>query len=256
MSVKYLLTITALFFYLGVRCQGKVTGIITDGKSEAIGFCHVFNQTLGIGKISDMNGRFEVIARKNDTLEFSYVGYKSLYLTVNSEHLVHYVKINLTQDSVLLPSITVYADREYKVPLRDINEPMFIPGASLVDPPPPVKPGDLHFGSTGADGVPVPAIGIEGPITYFSREAREKRKAERAYAETRATITYQKFIAQDTVRQQLCGLFDITTQEYDEILVRLNEQFPDIQRTYYTDEIWAWLLDHFGRMAPIVKDYR
>lgn len=233
----------------------SVIGAIIDDDSNPIGFCHVYNKTLGLGKVSDMNGRFEILARKSDTLKFSYVGYQTFEMEVNSIHLVNYLRVKLPEDSVLLPAITIYADPEYKVPVRENGEPIFIPGVSLVNPPPPVKPGDLRLGATGVGGVPIPSIGIEGPITYFSRDEREKRKAVEAYEETRETITYQKYIAQDTIRQKLCELYKINSEQYDKIIIRLHEQFPDIQKTYRPNEIWNWLLAHFDRTVPIIRDY-
>lgn len=249
--------IAILFFLTSLKVlgQGIVVGIVNNENAEAVGFCHVYNQTMGLGKISDMNGRFEITAKKNDTLKFSYVGYKPIQLKINSIHLVNYLKVTLPEDSILLPAITIYADSEFKVPVREIGTPVFIRGVSLENPPPPIKPGDFRFGATGVGGVPVPAIGIEGPITYFSKDEREKRKAVEAYAETRETITYQKYIAQDTIKEKLCNLYRITPSQYDKVIIRLHEHFPGIQSTHRPNEIWNWLLAHFDRTVPIIRDY-
>lgn len=233
-----------------------VTGRVQDEQEDAIGFCHVYNKTLEMGKVADMHGRFQVTVRKGDTLEFSYVGYQSLELVVRSVHMVNFLSITLPEDSILLPSITIYADPNYKVPLNIQGEPIFIEGVSIEGELQPVKPGTIGIGAQpGVGGVPVPGAVIYGPISYFSKEEREKRQAAEAYKETRETITYQMFIAQDSVRNKLCDLYELDSSQYDQVIRRLHRQFPGIQKTYRPEEIWNWLLSHFDRTVPVVKRY-
>lgn len=210
---------------------------------------------MGLGKVSDKNGKFAITAQKGDTLHFSYVGFKSLELPINSIHLVTFLKITLPEDSLVLPSITIYADPNYHVPLNMKGEPIIIPGFNDHKSENPIKPGSIRGGATGVGGVPLPGAVIYGPITYFSKDEREKRKAEEAYQETRETITYQKFIVQDSVRSKLCELYRLDSAQYDQVIVRLNRQFPGIQKQYNPIEIWNWLLMHFDRSAHIIRDY-
>lgn len=236
--------------------QNTLKGRVQDDTQSAIGFCHVFNKTLELGKVADMHGRFEVTVRKGDTVEFSYVGYQPLQLIIEPVHMVNFISVTLPEDSVLLPSITIYADPSYKVPLNIKGDPIFIEGVSIEGELKPIKPGTIGIGAQpGFGGVPVPGAVIYGPITYFSRDEREKRKAEEAIRETRETITYQKFIAQDSVRNKLCALYELENEEYDQVIRRLHRSFPGIQKTYRPEEIWNWLLTHFDRTVPIVKRY-
>lgn len=251
---KYLLFFSLFTLLLTTYGQHRVNGKIINENEEDIGFCHVFNQTLNSGKVADMQGRFELLARKNDTIRFSYVGYQSYQLVVSSVHLVNYLKITLTEDSLLLPSITIYADKYYKVPLNMTGEPIIIPGVSLINPPERIKPGDFRpGGGSGIGGIPLPGVTIEGPITYFSKDEQEKRQAVKAYQETQETITYQIYIAQDSVRKKLCKLYRINQDQYDEVLIRLHSYWPDIQKSYRPQEIWNWLLVHFDRTVPVVR---
>lgn len=247
----------SLFFVISltVYAQHQVKGNIINESGEDVGFCHVYNQTLGTGKVADMQGRFQVTARKDDTIRFSYVGYATLELVIESIHLANYIKITLPEDSIMLPSIRIYADKYYKVPLNIQGEPIFIPGVSIVDAGEPIEAGDIHPGTNpGVGGIPGGGLTIEGPITYFSKDEREKRKAQEAYEETQKTITYQKYIAQDTVREKLCELYKINDQQYDEIIVRLHQFWPDIQKSYRPTEIWNWLLVHFDRTVPVIRE--
>lgn len=249
----------AFLFFLCFAAQSQTTiqGIVLDTEEQPIGFAHIYNQTLDVGKVSDMTGRFQLMAFKGDTLKISYVGYETLYLRLDNIHLVNYLKIVLPKDSVLLPSITVYADKDYRIPLNIKGEPIFIPGVSIVNPDPqPYMPGGFSSGFSGVGGVPVPGFTIDGPISYFTKEYQEKRKAVEVYQETAKTITYQKYIAQDSIRQKLCRIYDLDSAQYAKVIIRLNETFPGIQAEKRPQEIWLWIITHFDRTVPIIKESR
>ncbi|MEK9614325.1 MAG: carboxypeptidase-like regulatory domain-containing protein [Flavobacteriaceae bacterium] len=46
---------------------------------------HVLNLTQVIGTITDLKGSFEIVAQANDTLYFSYLGYKPLKIAVTND---------------------------------------------------------------------------------------------------------------------------------------------------------------------------
>lgn len=235
--------------------QTIVQGSVKGPENEPIGFAHIYNQSLGLGKVSDMNGKFQLLANKGDTIKFSYVGYQILYVKIEPIHLANFMKVMLPKDSMLLPSIVIYADRNFRVPINFKGEPIFISGVSIPNmDTSPYQPGSLNYALTGVGGAPVPGVAISGPISYFTKEYQEKRKAEEVYQETAKTITYQKYIAQDTVRAKICELYDLDTAEYDKLIVRLNETFPGIQEQRRPQEIWLWLLTHFDRQVPIIKN--
>ena len=256
MKAGYLYLILSLSMLQGFT-QHTIRGTILNQEGRDVGFCHVYNKTLDVGKVADLQGRFELTARRNDTVEFSYVGYVPLEVVIDHVHLTNFMKITMTEDSILLPSIRIYADRYYKVPVEVNGPPIFLPGVTIVNPPDPIKAGDIRAGTDPMmdGGIPGGGFTLYGPITYFSRDEREKRKAEFAYKETRETITYQKYIAQDTVKAQLVEMYKLTEDQYDEVLVRLHQFWPGIQRSYRPREIWNWLLIHFDRTVPIVKQY-
>lgn len=235
--------------------QNQIQGMVVDENEEPIGFCHVHNLTLELGKVSDMKGKFVVLANQGDSIRFSYVGYQPTIISVSNSHIVNFIKITLPKDSVLLPSITIYADKYFKVPIKPQFDPIFIPGVSIPGPQVPIKAGDAYVGSQMGENnmFLAPTVGIYGPITYFSKDEREKRKAEDAYEETRETLSYQKFMANDTLRHHLSRRFNLDSAQYTEIIYRLHENFPGIQRATMKNEIWHWLLSYFEQNAPIVK---
>jgi len=251
--VKFQLFICLVLGAHWLVAQNQIQGMVVDENEEPIGFCHVHNLTLELGKVSDMQGKFVVLANQGDSIRFSYVGYKPATIAVNNSHVVHYIKITLPRDSVLLPSITIYADKYFKVPLKPQMDPLIIPGVSVVSPKEPIKAGDIYLGSSENNMFLAPTVGIYGPITYFSRDEREKRKAADAYEETRETISYQKFMANDTVRIHLSRRFNLDSAQYTQVIYRLHENFPGIQKAFMKNEIWHWLLSYFEQNAPIIK---
>ena len=251
-TMKFWSFVFCLALSYSLAAQSIVKGMVVDTEDEAIGFCHVYNQTLGLGKVSDKNGQFAITAQKDDTLAFSYVGYESLKVAMTSVLLSNYLKVTLPEDSVLLPAITIYADPNYRVPLNFKGQMIEIEGVSKSDRD-PIKPGDISLGAEGVGGVPVLGVGIAGPITFFSKDAVEARKAAEAFKETKKTITYQKFIAQDSVRDKLREKYQLTSLEYDVLITRLNETYPGVQQAYLPKEIWNWIVSYFDRMSPIIK---
>ena len=81
------------FVLLSVKSfsQEKVIGIVeNDADSKPISNVHVINLNKVVGVITDKSGSFEIDADVNDTLYFSYLGFKSIkigfFLSQRSKH--------------------------------------------------------------------------------------------------------------------------------------------------------------------------
>jgi hypothetical protein len=89
--------------------QEKVIGIIeNDADSKPISNVHVINLNSVVGTISDKEGVFEIDANVNDTLFFSYLGFKSIKVRVTND-LIKFKnsKIKLTELAYALEEIIV-----------------------------------------------------------------------------------------------------------------------------------------------------
>ena len=89
--------------------QEKVIGIIeNDADSKPISNVHVINLNSVIGTISNKEGVFEIDANVNDTLFFSYLGFKSIKVRVTND-LIKFKnsKIKLTELAYALEEIIV-----------------------------------------------------------------------------------------------------------------------------------------------------
>ena len=238
-QMKYAAIITlciGLIFQL--QAQQYVEGIVVDQEENPLGFAHASNLDLNLGQVSNLNGKFKLLARKGDTITFSFVGFMKETLVVESVHLVNYLKVTLTEDSLLLPSITIYSDPYFKVPFNYQAESMDI--GLIKSDKKPIKPGSIGPGESGGVG-----LTLYGPISAFSKDAKEQRKYGDALESSAETHYFDRYIENDTVKTQLCRIYDIDSTTYDRIIVSLNHQYPQIQTLNKPEEIWNWLLQHF-----------
>ena len=89
--------------------QEKVIGIIeNDADSKPITNVHIINLNKVVGVISNNEGLFEIEAELNDTLYFSYLGFKSIKLRVTND-LIKFKnsKIRLTELAFALEEVIV-----------------------------------------------------------------------------------------------------------------------------------------------------
>lgn len=83
-----------------------VTGVVNDAHGEPLIGVNVKNQKSLDGTITDMDGKFSLSVNKGDVLEFSYVGYTTQQVTVNSNKALN---ITLAEDQELLDEVVVTA---------------------------------------------------------------------------------------------------------------------------------------------------
>ena len=99
-----LITFSQLF-----HAQERVAGVIeNDADSKPISNVHVINLNSVVGTISNREGVFEIDANVNDTLFFSYLGFKSIKVRVTND-LIRFknTKIKLTELAYALEEIIV-----------------------------------------------------------------------------------------------------------------------------------------------------
>ena len=89
--------------------QEKVFGIVeNDADSKPVSNVHVINLNKVVGVITDKTGNFEIDADVNDTLYFSYLGFKSIKIRVTND-LIKFKnsKIRLTELAYALEEVIV-----------------------------------------------------------------------------------------------------------------------------------------------------
>ncbi len=99
-SIVVLILFTTLCFG-----QTSITGTISDGNSSIIG-ATIYNETQDIGTISDLVGKFEIFANKDDNILVSYIGFADY--TFAAEQITQY-NIILIQKASALDEVVVTA---------------------------------------------------------------------------------------------------------------------------------------------------
>ncbi|MFL1895679.1 carboxypeptidase-like regulatory domain-containing protein [Aquimarina sp. 2-A2] len=85
--------------------SGKVLNAANDTELENV---HIVNLSEVVGTITNPDGEFTISAKVNDTLYFSYIGYKPLKVRVTNDWIKFgQVKIKMTELGIALEEVTV-----------------------------------------------------------------------------------------------------------------------------------------------------
>ena len=94
--------------------QKTISGIITSGADPLIGV-NVLVKNSARGSISDLEGRYSVSASANDTLVFTYLGFKPIEVAVGSSSIMN---VEMEVDAQALDAVVINAGY-YKVTDRE-----------------------------------------------------------------------------------------------------------------------------------------
>jgi len=213
---KILLTILALTIAASCLAQDGVSvkGIVADSASHRpIAFVNVLVKNSSHGTTTDKNGYFALTAIPTDTIQFSYVGYKTLEFPVRDwEPSV----ILLPEDIIVLNNITIRA-----TPLGDPYEHLF---------------DEENMRLKNANR-PIPF--------YYPKDKKDKILLSRAIKEQERVKHYVDLVVKDDkVRNELMKKHKLTEQEYYDILAKFNEKNYAIMY-YLTDAELLSLLYRF-----------
>tara|TARA_Y100000746_G_scaffold59832_2_gene48545 strand:- start:3242 stop:4003 length:762 start_codon:yes stop_codon:yes gene_type:complete len=108
--MKWMFFYISLFVFTLLEAQDQIQVFSAVVENESTGFpmesVHVLNLTQIIGTTTDKNGRFEIKVSANDTLYFSYLGFKPLKVAVTND-LMKFgnAKFELTELALALEEI-------------------------------------------------------------------------------------------------------------------------------------------------------
>ena len=108
--MKWMFFYISLFVFTLLKAQDQIQVFSAVVENESTGFpmesVHVLNLTQIIGTTTDKNGRFEIKVSANDTLYFSYLGFKPLKVAVTND-LMKFgnAKFELTELALALEEI-------------------------------------------------------------------------------------------------------------------------------------------------------
>lgn len=161
---------------------------------------------------TNSRGYFTLKASIGDTLVFRFPGFIDK-------------KIRLTEDRFLLIQIQ---DRARMLPTFEVKgEPYafrFRDGKlTLIDPnekSEPSRKGEVTVGTGTSMGG---GLTIYGPISYFSKKARQEREYQEKLEVLRRRQGYLAVVDSDSVRSILMNDFQIDRNTWDKIIVRFNQ---------------------------------
>lgn len=118
--MKYVISFFIILGYFSLHAQeGEVKDFIIEGQimnaanDKPIFNANIINTNTVKGTVSNPEGRFKIEASINDTLYFSYVGFKSMQVRVNEDWIKFgEVKVKMTEVAIALEEVTV---REIKL---------------------------------------------------------------------------------------------------------------------------------------------
>ncbi len=96
-----LLALTVQFVF----AQKTVSGVVTDGNAPIPGVSVLIEGTT-TGTETDFDGKYQIAAKSGDILVFSYIGMKTMKMTVGNSNTIN---INLQEDENVLDEIIVVA---------------------------------------------------------------------------------------------------------------------------------------------------
>jgi hypothetical protein len=199
-----------LFIPLGGYTQTLYRGIVVDSASvAALRDVHVKIKNSARGVITNSNGIFSIEATSADTLVFTRVGYMYFELPLLFEETALFIR--LTEQVNVLKEITIRASR--------LN-------TSTITRSPRTAPRPMSASQ-----------GIFSPIDYFSKWQKEKRKLLKYIQENDRTLTYLQVVSDQETRESLMVEFELTEDQYFDLLASFNKQSGTLQYSTSSEEI-------------------
>ncbi len=191
----------------------KIKGVVIameDGAS--LSGVNVYSKRSRVGRVSNNKGYFELTVLKSDTLIFSYVGYETIHLSV----------ADFTDD----PADIVVPMRESVIQLPDITIEDSYPQVEYLMRHKPIQLKAFESQNKGPD-VDVPVGSLDyGPLSYFSKEAKEKRILMRNYAKEQVNKVYVHTVNSDSLRNQFMDMYGLNRNEFDKFIIYFNTHPP------------------------------
>ncbi|MEP2774202.1 MAG: carboxypeptidase-like regulatory domain-containing protein [Fulvivirga sp.] len=183
---QFLLSLLSLCLFATVSFaqEIEISGQIIDKETnDAVPFVHIVNASINKGTVSNTEGRFWIRMDKQDTLQFSAIGFETYAFTLQPNITTDKINvtIELNTSTMELAPVKVFAFRNEQALKRALIEM----DAPLEEQEKFTIPGLPAKKVRSAEGG---GIGIGGPLTMiakaFSKEEKEKKllkKYEKAY---------------------------------------------------------------------------
>ncbi|MAJ50834.1 MAG: hypothetical protein CMB82_04365 [Flammeovirgaceae bacterium] len=222
--VKLFPTILSLLVVWNASSQ-ELQGVVLNENQSAMPYVYIVNLTQQVSSLSADNGVFIIQAIPNDTIRMTFIGYKPLEIIVNENMILKQITSTMAPIDIILSSVWVFSNSDYRIPKRYKGIPMKIPGIAE----PSTEPTPQVSFTPMVNDYYAPGVVISGALSYFTKENIEKRKAIEARIQTEKFITYAKLIELEAIRSELKSKFNLSDSELDRLLIVMNLNQPQIQ---------------------------
>jgi len=196
-----------------VRVKGFIIG--TD-EGSSLGGVHIFAKKTRRGFIGNSRGLFEVQVVPGDTLIFSHIGYETARIAVPEGQQQIELIVRMRPKPIELPNITIESESDIQYLKRSEIEKRTLPWY-------------WEGYEEGEIDVPMGSTSY-GPLSHFSREAREKRKLVKIHEQEMADRIYTRTITSDSVRMVFMDRYGLTRKEFDKFIIYYNSLSLPINR--------------------------
>lgn len=217
--MRFLFFLLLLTTNLNLNAQQGYRGIVVDSVSM-VGMSGVYVSIKGSAKatVTNQSGLFTLSATPLDTLVFSYLGYVTLELPLFLEEDALFIRMR--EQTRMLQEIVIKASRLYPNEILDRTR---------------VAPRKMEGYQA-----------LQSPFTYFSKTEKEKRKIYRYVEESNKTQTYIQVITDPVVKEIFTKDYNLTDEEYYDLLASFNQQYRTIQYATSPEDIMEALHAYFG----------
>ncbi|MGD1890798.1 MAG: carboxypeptidase-like regulatory domain-containing protein [Cyclobacteriaceae bacterium] len=256
--VRFTGLLVLLFWGTSAFAQLSVSGQVESSSGEELPFVHVVNTSQHTVAVTDINGQFMIEAAFNDTLDFSLIGYQSYRILLEPYHFEQKLRVLLVEDSILLPGITIFErspEPIIKLPKRESMTVTGVRGKEDI-----VQKGTIRFnmGTPGQSDEVVPIIevsaSLSGVFTYlydrFSKDGKERRKYAETVKEAYEESVFRTLINDPKTVSQLKEQFQLSQSDYERLLTKFNEKYPDAKKMISQSEIMGLLYYFFSQVKP------
>jgi len=202
--------------------QGAVKGtVVSSTTAQSLEHVNIVNLNQVKGTSTDENGVFEVPAKVNDTLHFSYLGYKSIKVKVTNDWLKFGdVKIEMTELALALEEVVVnqlrltgFLEVDIKqVPIKT-NYRYSISG---------LPTAGYEAGTNSRSGVSKVLGAIFNPADFLHNIFGKKPKELRKLRQMKQDDEIRNLLASRFDREMLMVLLQVDKVDLDEIVSQCN----------------------------------
>ncbi len=212
--MKFSLLLTLFLFSAAwASAQRSYSGNVLDSSDKRyLEGVEVKIKNSETSSFTNTRGYFNVKGVIGDTLVVSFPGYILQEILLSDET---FLLISLQDRARFLPTFEVKAEpmsfrfKDGRLVLVGPNEEKF-----------PSRKGDILAGPNTND--PNGGYAISGPISYFTKKAKQAREYERKKIWDSRRAGYYSVIESDSVRSQFKEIYTLEQTDWDELVIRFN----------------------------------